>query len=75
MKNSLSAGGICRWPILRLLGICLAVPPAACAVEASLTFEARTFDAGSAVRRAYPPWQKVYDVGFRVIVEDAAESH
>ena len=32
----------------------------------------RPADAGSSVRRAYEPWQKVYDVGFRVIVEDAA---
>lgn len=32
----------------------------------------RPADAGSAVRRAYQSWQKVYDVGFRVIVEDAA---
>ena len=31
----------------------------------------RPADAGSSVRRAYQPWQKVYDVGFRVIVEDA----
>jgi len=31
----------------------------------------RPADAGSTVRRAYQPWQKVYDVGFRVIVEDA----
>ena len=30
----------------------------------------RPADAGSAVRRAYEPWQKVYDVGFRVILED-----
>ena len=30
----------------------------------------RPADAGSAVRRAYEPWQKVYDVGFRVIVEE-----
>lgn len=32
----------------------------------------RPADAGSSVRRAYEPWQKVYDVGFRVIVEDPA---
>ncbi|MCP4645646.1 MAG: formylglycine-generating enzyme family protein, partial [bacterium] len=31
----------------------------------------RPADAGSSVRRAYQPWQKVYDVGFRVMVEDA----
>ena len=31
-------------------------------------------DAGSSVRCAYEPWQKVYDVGFRVIVEDATGS-
>ena len=31
----------------------------------------RPADAGSSVRRAYQPWQKVYDVGFRVVVEDA----
>ncbi len=31
----------------------------------------RPCDAGSSVRRAYQPWQRVYDVGFRVIVEDA----
>ncbi|TAN36795.1 MAG: carbohydrate-binding protein [Verrucomicrobia bacterium] len=30
----------------------------------------RPADAGSAVRRAYAPWQKVYDVGFRVLVEE-----
>ena len=30
----------------------------------------RPADAGSSVRRAYQPWQKVYDVGFRVIVEE-----
>lgn len=29
----------------------------------------RPADAGSSIRRAYEPWQKVYDVGFRVIVE------
>ena len=29
----------------------------------------RPADAGSSVRRAYQPWQRVYDVGFRVIVE------
>ncbi|NUQ64638.1 MAG: SUMF1/EgtB/PvdO family nonheme iron enzyme [Pirellulales bacterium] len=29
----------------------------------------RPADAGSSVRRAYEPWQKVYDVGFRVVVE------
>ncbi len=29
----------------------------------------RPADAGSSVRRAYVPWQKVYNVGFRVIVE------
>jgi formylglycine-generating enzyme required for sulfatase activity len=32
----------------------------------------RPADAGSSVRRAYQPWQKVYDVGFRVIVEGPA---
>ncbi|MCU0959694.1 MAG: SUMF1/EgtB/PvdO family nonheme iron enzyme [Pirellulaceae bacterium] len=31
----------------------------------------RPADAGSSVRRAYEPWQPVYDVGFRVIIEDA----
>ncbi len=31
----------------------------------------RPADAGSSVRRAYLPWQKVYDVGFRVLVEDS----
>lgn len=30
----------------------------------------RPADAGSSVRRAYEPWQKVYNVGFRVILED-----
>jgi len=35
----------------------------------------RPADAGSSVRRAYQPWQKVYDVGFRVIVEDAASTN
>lgn len=34
----------------------------------------RPVDAGSTVRRAYLPWQKVYDVGFRVIVEDEGKS-
>lgn len=29
----------------------------------------RPVDAGASVRRAYQPWQKVFDVGFRVIVE------
>jgi formylglycine-generating enzyme required for sulfatase activity len=33
----------------------------------------RPADAGSSVRRAYEPWQKVDDVGFRVVVEDAAD--
>ncbi len=28
----------------------------------------RPADAGSSVRRAYEPWQRVYDVGFRVIM-------
>jgi formylglycine-generating enzyme required for sulfatase activity len=28
----------------------------------------RPADAGAAVRRAYEPWQKVYNVGFRVII-------
>jgi formylglycine-generating enzyme required for sulfatase activity len=28
--------------------------------------------ARSAFRQAYPPWQEVYDVGFRVIVEEGA---
>jgi formylglycine-generating enzyme required for sulfatase activity len=32
----------------------------------------RPRDAGAAVRFAYAPWQKVFDVGFRIIVEDAA---
>ncbi len=31
----------------------------------------RPADAGSSVRRAVEPWQKVYDIGFRVMVEDA----
>ena len=30
----------------------------------------RPADAGQSVRRAYAAWQKVHDVGFRVIVED-----
>lgn len=30
----------------------------------------RPIDAGSSVRYAYEPWQKVYDVGFRIAVED-----
>jgi formylglycine-generating enzyme required for sulfatase activity len=34
----------------------------------------RPVNAGSAVRRAYQPWQKVYDVGFRVIVEEGGNS-
>lgn len=29
----------------------------------------RPADAGSSVRRAYQPWQRVYDVGFRVVWE------
>ncbi len=29
----------------------------------------RPADAEASVRRAYQPWQKVFDVGFRVIVE------
>ena len=29
----------------------------------------RPVDAGSTVRRAYERWQKVYDVGFRVVIE------
>jgi formylglycine-generating enzyme required for sulfatase activity len=29
----------------------------------------RPVDAGASMRRAYQPWQKVFDVGFRVIVE------
>jgi len=34
----------------------------------------RPANAGASVRRAYELWQRVYDVGFRVIVEDAASS-
>jgi formylglycine-generating enzyme required for sulfatase activity len=34
----------------------------------------RPADAGSAARRAYLPWQKVHDVGFRIIVEEDAGS-
>lgn len=34
----------------------------------------RPADAGSAVRRAYQPWQKVFDVGFRVIVRTSPNS-
>jgi len=30
----------------------------------------RPADAGSSVRRAFEPWQKVHDVGFRVIITD-----
>lgn len=30
----------------------------------------RPVDAGSSVRRAYESWQQVFDVGFRVIIED-----
>ena len=30
----------------------------------------RPADAGSSVRRAFEAWQKVFDVGFRVIVEE-----
>jgi formylglycine-generating enzyme required for sulfatase activity len=30
----------------------------------------RPVDAGSSVRRAFAPWQRVHDVGFRVIVEE-----
>jgi len=29
----------------------------------------RPADAGASVRRAFEPWQKVYNVGFRVIIE------
>jgi formylglycine-generating enzyme required for sulfatase activity len=32
----------------------------------------RPADAGSSVRRAFEPWQRVHDVGFRVMVEDVA---
>jgi formylglycine-generating enzyme required for sulfatase activity len=30
----------------------------------------RPSEAGASVRRAYAPWQKVFDVGFRVVVEE-----
>jgi len=30
----------------------------------------RPTDAGSSVRKPYESWQKVYDVGFRVIIEE-----
>jgi formylglycine-generating enzyme required for sulfatase activity len=30
----------------------------------------RPAEAGSSVRRAYAPWQKVFDVGFRVVIEE-----
>jgi formylglycine-generating enzyme required for sulfatase activity len=30
----------------------------------------RPKNARSGFRQAYPPWQSVYNVGFRVIVED-----
>ena len=35
----------------------------------------RPADAGSSVRRVYQPWQKVYDVGFRVIVRSSGAAN
>jgi formylglycine-generating enzyme required for sulfatase activity len=35
----------------------------------------RPADAGSSVRRAYFPWQRVYDVGFRMIIEVHTDEH
>jgi formylglycine-generating enzyme required for sulfatase activity len=34
------------------------------------SFASRPREAGAAVRSAYAPWQSVYDVGFRVILEE-----
>ncbi len=34
------------------------------------SFRDRPRDAGAAVRRAYASWQTVYDVGFRVVIEE-----
>ena len=34
------------------------------------SFRDRPRDAGAAVRRAYASWQSVYDVGFRVVIEE-----
>ena len=34
------------------------------------SFRDRPRDAGAAVRRAYAAWQSVYDVGFRVVIEN-----
>lgn len=34
------------------------------------SFRDRPRDAGAAVRRAYASWQAVYDVGFRVVIEE-----
>lgn len=34
----------------------------------------RPADAGSSVRGAYSPWQKVHDFGFRMLVEHSASA-
>jgi formylglycine-generating enzyme required for sulfatase activity len=34
------------------------------------SWASRPADAGSSVRKAYEPWQQVYDVGFRVVIEE-----
>ena len=34
------------------------------------SFRDRPRDAGATVRRAYASWQTVYDVGFRVVIEE-----
>jgi len=44
--------------------------PAARKVARGGSWADRPADAGSSVRRAYLPWQKVYDVGFRILVEE-----
>ena len=42
---------------------------AECKVARGGSWADRPVDAGSSVRRAFESWQKVYDVGFRVIIE------
>ena len=34
------------------------------------SFASRPRDAGATIRTAYAPWQGVFDVGFRVIIEE-----
>lgn len=44
--------------------------PAELKVARGGSFRDRPRDAGAAIRRAYAAWQTVYDVGFRVVIED-----